>query len=435
MRKTDEVDHRDALATERRELLQVRHAFADDHHLGTGDHLRERRAHQAADVRQVFFDVGAVAAEHLADRHVGVEDGELDALADQPFGQTDERALAQIVAAGFEAEAEQRHAARPLFEHDGVDHPLDVRVVARQHVAEQRDVDVELPGDVRHGAKVLGQAGPAETESRLQILRRDVEDAVLAHHLHHATAVDAGFRAERADLVGEADLDGVVHVARVLHHRRFVRLHLVHRCVEVGVGGEHAIGGAAIAGADDGERRMLEVADGAAFAQELGVDGDVNRVAAAAAARRFEPRREHRREHSRQQRAPDRDDVVGRPSGERAADAIDDALEIYGFEASVAATRRADADHGQVSGFQRLAGIVGHPQTAGLDDAAQEVVQLRLGDRRAPTPDQPQLVRVDVDADDLVPGRGQAGRRHRSDIPEPEDRNSHVTSASANGRP
>ncbi len=67
-------------------------------------------------------------------------------------------------------------------------------------------------------AQVLRQAVAAEGETRPQIGGGDVQLAVQAEDVHHAMRIHAEGLAQRADLVGEADLQRMPGIVGVLHH-------------------------------------------------------------------------------------------------------------------------------------------------------------------------------------------------------------------------
>ena len=85
-----------------------------------------------------------------------------------------------------------------------------------QDALEDRHVDVRALGPVHERAEVLGQARAAEAEARRQVGLADVQLAVRLEDLHQLVRVDAELDAERADLVGEADLERVERVVDVL---------------------------------------------------------------------------------------------------------------------------------------------------------------------------------------------------------------------------
>src|SRR5204862_5960485 len=121
--------------------------------------------------------------------------------------------------ARLEAEAEDADLLAALLHH-GANAALELLAVARQDRVEDGKVQVEQLRLVRERPDILRQAGSAESESRLEIVRRQVELRVLAEDLHELVAVEAQALADVADFVREADLERVPGVVRILHHLR-----------------------------------------------------------------------------------------------------------------------------------------------------------------------------------------------------------------------
>ena len=72
---------------------------------------------------------------------------------------------------------------RPQLQ-DLVDRVIDVHAIALQQARQHRQLDVVLLGDAGQRAQILGQAGAAECEARLQIGRRNVQALVGANQAH-----------------------------------------------------------------------------------------------------------------------------------------------------------------------------------------------------------------------------------------------------------
>ena len=118
--------------------------------------------------------------------------------------------------------------------------------------------------------------------------------------------------------------------------------------------------------------------------------------------------------------------MVAVVAGERGADLFEHPLEVGGLEAAVAAAGRADADERDVRCRERPRRCrSSHVIRPAASPLPQQLVEIRLGDRRMPAANQIELGGVDVDARDVVPGRRQAGGRHRADVPQAENRDSH----------
>jgi hypothetical protein len=120
----------------------------------------------------------------------------------------------------------------------------------------------------------LGRHEPPNGEAGPQVGRADVELAVGQEDLGHLVRVHPERAADGADLVGEADLQGVEGVVGVLGHlgdrdrdpEHVARQALVERRDRVGRG--------RVGRADHGLGRVEEVADAAALAEELRVHRD-----------------------------------------------------------------------------------------------------------------------------------------------------------------
>src|SRR5215212_11792981 len=109
----------------------------------------------------LVLDVLAVRADETGERDVLVVDLQLVALPEQGLCQDDDRALAQIIGAGLEAEAEQPDALVAAL-HDQVDGVLDLQAVAAEDRFDDRHVDVYLLRTILQGPHVLRQARAAE---------------------------------------------------------------------------------------------------------------------------------------------------------------------------------------------------------------------------------------------------------------------------------
>ena len=149
---------------------------------------------------------------------------------------------------------------------------LHLLLVAGQDRAENRDLDVQPLGSVVESPYVLRQAGSAERESRLQIVGGQVQLRVRTEDVHRRDDHRSLRLAEVADLVGEADLEGVPDVVRVLHHLGRPDLRPNDRRIEKGIEGRDDALGARVRSPDHGLRRVEEIMDRGALAQELRVD-------------------------------------------------------------------------------------------------------------------------------------------------------------------
>src|SRR6185295_5786258 len=100
----------------------------------------------------------------------------------QPLGELDHRALAQVVGAGLEAEAEDADLPVALLHHR-LNSTLDLQLVRWKDCGEDGQRDVNALRLVQKGAQVLRQARAAEGEAGLEVVRREVELLVLAEDL------------------------------------------------------------------------------------------------------------------------------------------------------------------------------------------------------------------------------------------------------------
>ena len=94
--------------------------------------------------------------------------------------------------------------------------------------------------------------------------------------------------------------------------------------------------------------------------------------------------------------------------------------------AAVRCRRRADADQRDLAPENRLPHVVGHRDPAARDDLRHQIDHAFLDDRRPAVPDQGELGRLDVDADDLVAVARETGERHGADVTEAEDADVHA---------
>ena len=160
--------------------------------------------------------------------------------------------------------------------------------------------------------------------------------------------------AEVADLVRERDLERVPRVARVLHHLGGADAGRHHRRLDLRVERLGRLGVGLIVVADQRQRRVAEVVDRRALAEELGVDRDAEAGAVLLARGPFERRNHDVVRRARQHGAADHHHVVVVLVRERLADLLGDPLEIGEVEAAVLAARSADADERQVGVAHRV---------------------------------------------------------------------------------
>ena len=127
------------------------------HDVGAGDRLLGLVGENALEVWKLGFDVLAVGADEGRGVDDRVVNADLVALAEQSLGQVDVGALSEVVAAGFEAQAQEGNPIA-FSGDDSVDGLVDRQPVARQCPREQRNVDALAPRQVEEGSEVLGEA-------------------------------------------------------------------------------------------------------------------------------------------------------------------------------------------------------------------------------------------------------------------------------------
>ena len=264
------------------------------------------------------------------------------------------RAFAQIVGAGLERQSD--HADAPLAAGRHLaDRQFDVLPIRREDARVQRQFDVLLLGKVQRRTQVLGQAGAAERKPRLQVGARDVELRVPAQQVHHFERIGAQRLAQARGFVGERDLQRVEVVAAVLDRLR--RAHRGH--VEVaGQMSEQApqhLRGVIAVGADDGERRMVVVADRRSLAQELRLEADVEVLAFALAGGFLHQRAQHALHRARHEGRAEHERMHVVDAGQRCAQFPRQPQHRRLILAAVGGRRRADADQRDLAAAQRLA--------------------------------------------------------------------------------
>jgi len=184
------------------------------------DYLVKLGVHKRGDVWNLSFDVFLVGAEQSSRLDIAVINRELQSLAEQGLDHCHDRTLSQIVSAGLETQTEHSDVPASGLQHH-IDCSLDLQAVAYQNRTEQRSLDIKFLRFVVDRPKVLRKTRASESETWLQIIRRQVELGVLAEDVHYLMAVDSKSLAHIADLIGERDFQGVKTVGRVLHHLGF----------------------------------------------------------------------------------------------------------------------------------------------------------------------------------------------------------------------
>ena len=153
-------------------------------------HVLGARLQQFAEVRNRFLDVALVGADQPGQADLRIVDGQSQSLADQPLGQRDERALAQVVGARLEAQPEQADRASPVRQ-DRAPPRVRCATALLGRIALSTGASTSCSSrQIGQRPQILRQARSAEGEARLQVGRRDVEARVAAHERHHLASVD-----------------------------------------------------------------------------------------------------------------------------------------------------------------------------------------------------------------------------------------------------
>ena len=155
-------------------LRELRRGVSDDDDIAACDDVIDRVAQMAREMRDLLLDVLLVGADQPRQRHVAVVDAQLVPLAEQRLREDHHRRFAQVVGAGLEAEPEQADSL-PTDVDDSIERVLDLQLVASEHRVDERHLQIDFAGAVLQRADVLRQARPAERESRLQVVRRQVQ--------------------------------------------------------------------------------------------------------------------------------------------------------------------------------------------------------------------------------------------------------------------
>jgi hypothetical protein len=233
-------------------------------------------------------------------------------------------------------------------------------------------------------------------------------------------AVDLQSLAQVADLVREADLQGVPGVARVLDHLRRPDARRHQRRADVFIQGCHRQGVRSVVVSHQGHRRIAEVVECRSFAKELRVDGHPEACAEGPAGRPFQRRDDDVMCGPRQNRAAHDDDMMSRLLADRLADLFADMLELREVEAAVPTARRADANQRQVGARHRLERIHGRAQPASRNRSADQLFEALLDNRAASLLDARSLIGIRVHADDGVAFLCQRRGRDAAHIPKSE---------------
>ncbi len=331
-------------------------------------------------MRNLGFDVVLVGTVNACIFNVAVEDAQVEALADQHFGQLYQRAFTQIVSAGLEAQTQQCNLAG-VVAGNHVESVLHLRSVTAHQRVEQGSFNVQAAGAVGQGANVFRQAGAAECEARAHVVLGQVQRLVLADHVHHFTAIDADGLGNVADFVGESNLGGVPHVAGVLDHLGNGDVLADDRCIEFFVQRLQNVARGFVELADDGHWRQVVVLDRSTFAQELRVDGDTEVNAGFLAGAVFQNRDNNVGNSARQYSTANHDSVAGGFVTQDITDFAAHRFNVIQFQIAVLLARRTDADHRQIGSANGFGEVCSAAQFSGTDTFLQQLFQTRFNDR------------------------------------------------------
>ena len=376
-------------------------------------------------MRHVLLDEALVGPQQPRQVHLGVVHAQLVAFADEHLSQRDERAFAQIVGAGLEAQADEADLALASGHHL-VESQVEVRLVAGQDGIQHGQLHVALLGQVRRGAQVLGQAAAAEGEAGLEVSLADVELRVLAHQVHDFESVDAQRTAQPRGFIREGDLQRMKIVAGVLHHLGRAHRGADELARQVAEQCFQPLGRGFMVGADDGERRLVVVADRAALAQELGLEAQEEVDAVLLARLALDDRAQHVFHGAGHDGAAEHHHVrlglAGQGLPQLGGQAHDGALIL----AAIGRRGRAHADQADVAAQHGGLGVGGDGDATAGGHALHELDHALFHHRRLAGRDELELGLVDVHADDLVAVARQAGQRHGADVAKAKDTDLHA---------
>ena len=281
---------------------------------------------------------------------------------------------------------------------------------------EELEVVARVARELLERVDVLGEAGAAEADARLQELGADA--VVQAHPLGHLDHVRARLLADVGDLVDEGDLRGQEGVGGELDHlgRRDVGADEVARRLAAELGAQERavelddrIPRPVVVVADDDPVGAHEVADGRALLEELGARHVAEPGLAALAEDALDalPRAgRHGALHDERVAVGGRHRVHDR---------------VHGGEVGVAGVggRRADRHEHEARVVQRVRDVRGEVQALAV--ARDHLRQAGLVDGDLAVPQARDLRLVDVDAEDVVAELGEARRADEAHVAGADD--------------
>src|SRR5579885_2622746 len=350
------------------------------------------------------------AARKLRSVRDRVPRAHLRALGEQPRGEDDRRRLAHVVGARLERQPEQRDGLPvqvPEVALELADHTPLLQLVHLDHGGQQLEVVAAVRRELLERERILRKARAPVPDARAQEVR--AEAVVEPDTLGDLDDVGAGRLADVRDLVDERDARHQERVGRELDHlgRVDVAAHDPHveRRVQRGDGG--AVG--VVERADDDPVGVHEVADGAAFREELWIR-DVPEVAEAALVEtgaHLLPRPDgHRRLHHQHRAA------------RQVGQLVDDRPDTRQVGVAGVRRRRVDADEEELAADE--IGDVEREREP-LAVALEQLRNVGLVERHRSATEGLHLLRDDVAHDHVVPQVGEAGAGDDADPARPED--------------
>jgi hypothetical protein len=286
-------------------------------------------------------------------------------------------------------------------------------------------------GERGQPADILGQAAAAVADSRGK--EGPPDPGIHAHRVGQRGHVRAGLHADVGHRVDERHLGGEERVRRALDELGRYRVGDDQRYPGLGHGAvdlaDRGLGGH-VRHADHDPVRAERVGHRVALAQELGVPRDLDGISRGGQVPQLadEPRGRSRR-HGGLADDQGRPRQVGRERGDRTE---------YLRQVVAGAARQAGGAHAkEVDGAEgrRLDKARGEPEPAGPNMAGKHLVETGFEEPGAPGVEQRDLVRVDIDAEHLVPDLGHACGVRRAQMPAPDHRQPHPLDGKREGWP
>src|SRR5690606_24977955 len=335
--------------------------------------------------------------------------------ADQPLREAHQRALAQIVRAGLERQADHADLAGARVHHHlrGV---VDVQLVRLHDGAQHRQLHVAGSREVENRAQVLRQARAAEREAGAQIGGRDVEARVLANEPHDVPRIDAEALAQTPDLVRERNLERMEDVAGELQHLRDPVSGLEERRGELAEQLPDLLGGARRGAADYRERRIVKIVDGRALAKELRLEAHAEVDARTLPGVLLQNGAYDVLRGAGVDRRAQNDDRIARRRAQRDAELLGDPPHRRQVLLAVPERGSTDAYEDQIALGRRAVDRARDLQSAAVGRLPRNLADLVLDHGREALREELELDRIAIDSQHLVSVAREAGGRHRSDV-------------------